>query len=290
MLKSILLTSAAAAAVMTASAADATDFTFTGAIDHWVVPRTGLYEILAFGAQGGGKGGLGAEAGGDLTLTAGSVVSILVGGQGGTPSKGGAGGGGGGSFVALGATPLVVAGGGAGYAFTIGSNPGVISRSGGGYGGGTHGAGGHLVSGCDSGAGGGFRSNGVSCDAAGGAAFLNGGAGGAKGAGAAAGGFGGGGASRGRYSSGGGGGYSGGGPGWYSFDDGDERAGGGGSYVADAAKGLVLKAGLRRGDGEILINLLAAAVPEPATWVSMITGFGLLGLMLRRRLRRASAA
>ena len=292
MLKSILLASAAAAAVMTASAADATDFIFTGAIDQWVAPTTGLYEILAFGAQGGNGGGRGAEAGGDLMLNAGDILSILVGGQGGGAGRGNPGGGGGGSFVALGMEPLVVAGGGGGYAFTIGSNSGVVSRSGGGLGGGTDGQGGHSISGCQSGGGGGFFGNGSSCGAAGGASFLNGGAGGAKGSDVAAGGFGGGGASRGQYSSGGGGGYSGGGPAWQSFYYGDQRSGGGGSYVATRATGVVLRSGARLGNGEITINLLSAgaAVPEPATWASMITGLGLLGLRLRRRVQAISAA
>ena len=34
-------------------------------------------------------------------------------------------------------------------------------------------------------------------------------------------------------------------------------------------------------------NLSAAPVPEPATWLSMIAGFGLIGVQLRRRRIRA---
>jgi hypothetical protein len=33
---------------------------------------------------------------------------------------------------------------------------------------------------------------------------------------------------------------------------------------------------------------LAAAVPEPASWAMLLTGFGLIGIQLRRRPRRAT--
>jgi hypothetical protein len=52
-------------------------FNFTGAIVDYTAPTTGLYSILAFGAQGantdffGTQGGLGSEIGGTLSLTAG---------------------------------------------------------------------------------------------------------------------------------------------------------------------------------------------------------------------------
>ena len=100
----------------------------------YVAPTTGVYDITAFGAQGGGGGqgplcspangcspgvgGLGAEIGGSIHLTAGTTLTVIVGGQGafgsGVADQGGGGGGGGGSFVFLGAQPLVVAGGGGG--------------------------------------------------------------------------------------------------------------------------------------------------------------------------------
>src|SRR3984885_13485128 len=51
-------------------------------------PETGVYDILAFGAQGGnsgGNGGFGAEVGGDFRLTAGEVLSIVVGVDGNGP-------------------------------------------------------------------------------------------------------------------------------------------------------------------------------------------------------------
>jgi hypothetical protein len=92
-------------------------FNYTGTVEQFIVPSTGSYQILAFGAQGGGAGnfdgGLGAEIRGDFQLTAGAVLHIAVGGAGG--SAGYSGGGGGGSFVVgPGSTPLVVAGGGGG--------------------------------------------------------------------------------------------------------------------------------------------------------------------------------
>ena len=90
------------------------DFTYTGSSIIWTVPVTGTYQIVAFGAQGASivfnsitsPGGLGAEIGGDLGLTAGEVLQIAV---------GGAGSGGGGSFVVAPSNmPLVIAGGGGG--------------------------------------------------------------------------------------------------------------------------------------------------------------------------------
>lgn len=112
---------ALAASVTVASAAPVT-FEFIGSIVDFTVPTTGLYDILAAGAQGGndahgGLGGLGAIIGGDLMLTAGTVLQIAVGGMGGSvdPGHGGFAGGGGGSFVAAFINiPLVIAGGGGG--------------------------------------------------------------------------------------------------------------------------------------------------------------------------------
>jgi hypothetical protein len=94
-------------------------FDFTGMVQTFTVPMTGAYQILAFGAQGGSGGatgaggGLGAEIGGDFSLTAGEMLGIYVGGAGGSYNLGG--GGGGGSFV-IGPSnaKLVIAGGGGG--------------------------------------------------------------------------------------------------------------------------------------------------------------------------------
>ena len=106
-------------------AAQAQRVTFTykppGSIVTWTVPATGLYQITAYGAQGGnsfshaGTGGFGAEIGGDFTLTAGEVLKIAVGGAGGPGLHGDSAGGGGGSFVVDSSnTPLIIAGGGGG--------------------------------------------------------------------------------------------------------------------------------------------------------------------------------
>lgn len=107
-----------------ASIASAASFTYTGTFDTFLVPATGVYHIVAFGAQGGSgsvfgplPGGLGAEIGGDFLLIGGQTVSIAVGGMGesSTPGFGASGGGGGGSFVALldsPTVPLIIAGGG----------------------------------------------------------------------------------------------------------------------------------------------------------------------------------
>jgi hypothetical protein len=93
------------------------DFTYSGSLVDFTIPTTGTYQILAFGAQGGnfvngnmfGPGGLGAEIGGDFSLTSGEKLQIAVGGAG-----SGLGGGGGSFVVGPGNTPLVIAGGGGG--------------------------------------------------------------------------------------------------------------------------------------------------------------------------------
>ncbi len=84
----------------------------TGTVQSFIVPTTGLYTILAAGAQGGsgyvgfqnpetGIGGFGALVGGQMLLTAGTDLSIVVGqaGMTGGFGEGWGGGGGGGSFV-----------------------------------------------------------------------------------------------------------------------------------------------------------------------------------------------
>ena len=89
--------------------ANATAIDYSGGAVTWTAPSSGVYEILAYGANGGGSygegGGSGAEIGGSFFLTAGEVLGISVGGVG---ENGGyccgAGGGGGGSFV-LGPAP-----------------------------------------------------------------------------------------------------------------------------------------------------------------------------------------
>jgi hypothetical protein len=55
------------------------DFTYTGSLVTFKVPTTDTYQILAFGAQGGNSfsasnGGLGAEIGGNFSLTVGEML------------------------------------------------------------------------------------------------------------------------------------------------------------------------------------------------------------------------
>jgi hypothetical protein len=79
-----------------------TVFNYTGAIVDYTVPATGVYDIVAYGGQGGENfpnlGGYGAEVGGDVTLAEGTVLAIVVAG-GGSNAGFALGSGGGGSFV-----------------------------------------------------------------------------------------------------------------------------------------------------------------------------------------------
>ena len=280
-----------------------TTFTYTGKTETYTVPVTGLYDITAFGAQGGSgsplpgfvePGGNGAEIGGDVELTQGEVLTVAVGGQGGNGSgdlRGG--GGGGGSFVVgPGNAPLMIAGGGGGGGGDrrgFDGGPGQTGTAGGGgsglryrdrapFGpGGQDGAGGSGDSG-GGGGGGGFKSaggNGRDSRGGGGYPGLQGGVGNVSG------GFGGGGSnggSGGTYvggnvygGGGGGGGYSGGG--------GGESGGGGGSF--DAGTDQVLVAGENSGNGKVMISLLASLTPvlvKPVLTYTVAEGQTLQGL------------
>jgi hypothetical protein len=122
-MKRFLLAGASLLALLAGSPAEAATlvFGYTGAIVPYVVPETGTYQIIAWGAEGGGSpgsavGGLGAEIGGDVSLLANTRLEILVGQMGASGKEKYAAGGGGGSFVFLkiGAPPLIAAGGGGG--------------------------------------------------------------------------------------------------------------------------------------------------------------------------------
>jgi len=269
-------------------------FNYTGSITTWTVPLTGTYRIEAWGAQGGhGRngtytGGLGARMRGDFSLTAGTVLKILVGGQGGTGSY--VGGGGGGTFVVNNAdnSPYIVAGGGGGGGYTqscssLTSRKHAVTGTSGITGidesycndagaGGSGGGGGNYDSSYSAyvgGGGGGLNGNGSAYGSVNyaGKSLVNGGAGGAPyGSGTGAGGFGGGGGAGYSYSSyvgyyvaggGGGGGYSGGGGG-----SGDQyygnywgAGGGGGSYNAGSNQSN--SGGVRSGNGLVTIQRLA---------------------------------
>ena len=232
-------------------------YRYTGSAQYVTVASTGMYDIIAFGAQGGSSsagpftGGFGAEIGGDLELTKGEKLEIVVGGSGGGNYSGG-----GGSFV-LGSfggsyVPLLIAGGGGGASYganggsgrtTLGDN---ISPNGSG-GVANSGAGG---SGVNSGGmdvfgtatpGGGMN---ITGNYAGGAAPAHPG-----GALIEKGGFGGGGAGD-IYGGGGGGGYSGGygGQGGAHFP-----AGGGGSFDIQPPIASETEAGFNASSGLIII-------------------------------------
>ena len=102
--------------------ADTITYSYTGGAQSFTAPRAGVYDILAYGASGGlginTTGGLGAEIGGDFTLSTGEVLTVDIGNGGSVGGAANAGDGGGGTFVvAPGGTPLVVAGGGGGGGF-----------------------------------------------------------------------------------------------------------------------------------------------------------------------------
>lgn len=273
---------------------------YTGAIVTYTIAASGVYDITALGAQGGSSGnftgGLGAEVEGTLTLSAGDILTILVGGQGtGT-------GGGGGTFIALGSSPLLVAGGGgaashfANYFSSDGGNglAGAAGSNGGTYGGqpfpapifggagGAGGSGGGSAGGYCGGGGGGFSGDGVGVPGCVGKSFLNGGAGGDGGnfQVPGVGGFGGGGGGYLFGVAGGGGGYSGGGGGM--------AGGGGGSYLASSVTQVLDVGGFRSGNGDVVIDAPNSPpgvqlVPEPTSL--SLAALGLTGLLvsLRRR-------
>jgi hypothetical protein len=97
------------------TASPSTSFDYTGAVQPYSVPFTGTYSLSVAGAQGGivnqnATAADGAVLSGDLSLTAGTTLEVVVGGEG-TAS-----GGGGGSFVYISGAdlPLIAAGGGGG--------------------------------------------------------------------------------------------------------------------------------------------------------------------------------
>ena len=291
-----LLTSVSALA-LTIGAANAETIDFTGAEVSYTVPVSGVYDITAYGAQGGPAvtvGGLGAEAGGDIFLSAGTVLTVLAGGKGGY-AAGNGGGGGGGSFVFEGAALLAAAGGGGGGGLYLprradyAPGPGLGTTAGGaGKGvtgdGGPGGVGGLGGRGGVNGGGGGAGVSGPGGPgipvygflAANGATSIT-----SFGERYAPGGFGGGGG----YNGGGGGGFSGGGGGSVGQDEFlGGGGGGGGSYLAPAFTDSVLLSGVNHGNGFVTID---PVVPEPSTWAMMLAGFAGLGWLARLRARRA---
>lgn len=233
----------------------------TQGIQQFTVPISGIYRITALGGQGYGSfGGRGASVAGNFSLTAGTVLRILVGQQGGPPlNSSNQYGGGGGSFVTYtNNAPLVVAGGGGGsWATSFQANSdGTVSLSGNAGlngpaangAGGTGGGGGATASSADAGAG--ITGNGGGT--AGGLSFVNGGNGGSN---RGQGGFGGGGgtSSWDNRRSGGGGGYSGGGGSSASSStSGNPQGGGGGSFNGGSSQ--TNSSGVNLGHGRVIIT------------------------------------
>ena len=242
-------------------------------IQIWKVPVTGRYVIEAFGAsgangtcvnvgcQGWRTGGKGARVRGIFTLRAGQRLKILVGqeGLGNEFFNDRPGGGGGGSFVTFtDDKPLVIAGDGGGGGIALpGSEDGDPGQSGqdGTRHGGVSGSGGRLYDTTNNksspsyllaGSGAGLHGDGVGQSGMSALSFEHGGGGGM---GAYAGGFGGGGFAL--TQPGGGGGYSGGG---VLGTNSTGAAGGGGSYNNGTMQ--IMEAGVKKGDGDVVITLL----------------------------------
>jgi len=244
-------------------------------IQQFTIPVTGPYRIVAAGSAAGPGVGLvtysngcrGRIVQGDVFLTAGTVLKILVGQRGSTAYT--STGGGGGSFVStITNSCLIVGGGGGGYC-TLLSSPTPSSDanfstfgndytgSGGGGTGGTNGAGGNGGSQWGGG-GGGFIGNGTAgtaCGGTGGTSFINGG----LGAGtcySSWGGFGGGGGTHGNTGGGGGGGgYSGGGGSGQTPSN--SAGGGGGSFISPNFTAPT-DLGFNVNDGFVLITRLCS--------------------------------
>ena len=123
-------------------------FTYTGALQSFVVPATTTsIRVYIWGAAGGGDiipagiGGAGAMVQGVLSVSGGQTLSILVGGGGQSTGAGGFGGGGnaaneyagggGRSSITISGTEVVIAGAGGGGVQTVGGGIGTFSGNGG---------------------------------------------------------------------------------------------------------------------------------------------------------------
>lgn len=256
-----------------ASIGDKFTFNYTGAPQFFTVPGNVLkVKLEAWGAQGGNKIGVNSDPGkggyakGELTVTAGELLNLYVGGKGtdgvssgninspggwnggGAGGKGAnnaSGGGGGASDIRKGGTTLadriIVAGGGGGV------SGGVLTR--GPYGGGLEGLRGNNGT-ADFGGYGGTQSAGGATPP--GAVSATAGSLGAGGNGENT-------TSNSYGGAGGGGGYYGGGGGYLS-----QSGGGGSSYLGTLANAETT-AGLREGDGLITITVLEVSNPPTVT-------------------------
>lgn len=274
----------------------ASTYSYSGSEAQFTVLESGTYFLLADGGSGGSGSnesgvGYGAQVSGYFYLTAGEVIDIFVGQEGGSDTAdGGGGGGGGGTFIALDSsgtpgTLLLAAGGGGGSNWILYAGQNAQTGTSGGTAtnsatGGTAGSGGSAGF---AGGGGGYLSGGGngSEGAAGGAGFytLTGGDGTGGGGN---GGYGGGGGADAFGGGGGGGGYSGGGGGGNGFTG---PGGGGGSYIdSSLATDTSISVLSAAGDGFAEIE-----TPEPSSLTLMgaaLLSGALLQFVRGRKLRR----
>ena len=271
--------------------AQVTTFNYTGAIATYIVPAgVTSISIQAYGAKGGNtNGGLGAGIYGEFTVVPGTLLNVVVGQQGIVNNCGGpgaSGGGGGGSFVwdpAMATTPLIAAGGGGGGntnwpGTCVIGGPGLAGENGGpGDGGaalggvGGNGGRGDAPSGTGSGGGGwltpGQNSTwGDGCTGGTTVPTFSGGLGATSFGPGGQGGFGGGGGAV--CGCGGGGGYSGGGGGNGSSC----RAGGGGGGSFNDGINQVNAAGVRVGNGQVIITVLCSEIDVSVTATEICLG------------------
>jgi len=232
-------------------------FNYTGAVQTFKASSTGTYTIEVWGAEGGngcqkgcsGGGGLGGYAKGNISLNAGEILNIYVGGQGGSTGAAGwngggsanssNGGGGGASDVRKGGNTL--------------SDRIIVAGGGGGGGSGTWGGDG---GGSEGGSGGGTNE-------------VNGGAGGTQFGGYS---LGDGGSVSGDASAGGGGYYGGQGAQTHGCSNPNASGGGGSGYVGGVTSPS-WNTGVNSGNGKIIITSPpTAAVGNPTIIVSSLAG------------------
>ena len=242
-------------------------FAYTGAVQTFTAPVTGAYAIDVYGAQGGNSsqysGGLGSRVQASYNLTAGQTINLYVGQQpsnatggwnGGGNSGGSGQGGGGASDIRVGGTALsnrvVVAAGGGGGGLGASGYPGSAGAAGGttngsnsasansAYGnGGTQTGGGASYGCCGNGTSGSFGQGGNGQNGAGcGSPYVSGWGGGGGGG----------------YYGGAGGGNCGGGAG----------GGGGSSYIVGLSS-VTASAGVRSGNGQIILSWTGTGCSSP---------------------------
>ncbi len=302
-----LLLAALLAAPVASHATTVTRYDFTGAIQNFTVATTGIYSISALGGSGGNglASGLASTNGGLATfinltaqLNAGVSYTIVVGGAGiDAVMAGGGGGGGGGTFIFDSSNNLLVATGGGGGGGSLensnGSNATLAGTANTGrsftttvYGIANGGNAGTLGTGGRGGASAMAPHQPLLAGGAGGGGFITYGGSGFLSLGGVSGIVGGVLGGIGKAGGGGGGGYSGGGGG------GGSAAGGGGASFYAAATQLVsqgVASSSGNGYAEFTLDSIIEPLPDPASWMTMIAGFGLVGGMQRRRRRVAVA-